>query len=149
MGEVTLTVPGECVEFFRLGILSEIETDCGALIDNAQEMAASAPEATDDVDVQNTGRFIVSGLAILSQLQGASEANEVHLVEVGNSGVFEHALGATARDVIGPRLSDQLGYGPMNLDVAERIDPLMRALDWAVDMAARFARPSRDSGEES
>jgi hypothetical protein len=135
MGEVTLTVPAEYVEFFKLGVLNEIETDCGSLIENAREMAGKP--GWSDADVQGTGRFVSSALVLLAQLQEAKAGEDVRVVEPQDDGILEHALAAAARNVAGPRLQNQLRYGPVDREEADKIEALTRALSWAVEMSAQ------------
>jgi hypothetical protein len=136
MSEVTLTVPAAYVEFFKVGVLIEIETDCGALIDNAQEMAAKPGRP--DSDVQATARFVTTAVGLLSQLQNATPGEDARVIEAENDGILEHALSATARVVVGPRLQDQLQPGdPVDGEAAVTIETLTGALRWAVEASAR------------
>lgn len=136
MGEVTLTVPGEYVEFFKLGVLQEIQTDCGHLVDNAQELAASPQKrgwGTDE-DVQATGRLLASDLAVLAQLPEEPGEEAVTIV-APSDGCLEHAAAATARSVIGPRLTGELAHAPMAEGESPEILALAAALHWAVTTA--------------
>jgi hypothetical protein len=90
-----------------------------------------------DTDVQGTGRFVSSALVLLAQLQEAKAGEDVRVVEPQDDGILEHALAAAARNVAGPRLQNQLRYGPVDREEANKIEALTRALSWAVEMSAQ------------
>lgn len=136
MAEHTVTIPGEYVEFFKLGVPREIETDCGALVDNVQEFSKKVFEM-DHTGAQRTGRNIGYDLELLAQLPVENTADDV-TISARDGETLGHAMGATARAVLRPRLDSDLMIGPYEKEVTEEIRRLVEAIRWAVSVSEHF-----------
>lgn len=121
MGSVDVEVAAGRLDAFRMAAAVEVAFDAGYLRD---------PEAE---DVPTQLRYLRSNLAVLDQLAAADGA-AVTVTE--DAGSLAHIAEEMARRVIGPKLADQLRYGPIDGKASEVLQPLIADLEWAVATAA-------------
>lgn len=143
MGDVTLQVPDEHLELFRLAALHEVGSDAEwvksmqeALVGELGEVAAGerTPEMADlrGVDLRSSKAHLDASVALVNQL--VLEPGEVYLglgLEVeSDASTLAHALEAMVQKVVAPRVKREGDYSPQS---ASALGALAQSLAWAAD----------------
>jgi len=141
MGEVTLKVPAEYVESFRLAVLAEVHNGgewVGASTEDLSRECATSdePSKVNPGDVHGSLRSLTEDVEIMDQLLGVDGNNEVAVV--GDASALAHVAEAMARQVIAPRIASEVEVGPFDNDIAKSMDALTAALGWAAGESARL-----------
>lgn len=143
MSKVTLAVPEEYAEDFRAAIVEEIASDIAGLKTNRKELAERRWRMPDrpngDEDVRNIERLLERDVALATQI-GVSHVRGEIAVHSDDVATVQFAFETMARDIVGPRLAEELSSTPIDRNQATRIGRLIEEVSWAVERAGELER---------
>ncbi len=151
MGEVTLKVPGEYADDFRMAILEEIAFDTRMILGDKKERLERAggeqlvrPELSADLPDHRRQLLADAGLLEQAGEPGGRDPVQLH----GDLSAISHICETMARDVIRPRLDSALMTGPIEERDADVIHELTRRATWAADKASELLRSWAESRQQ-
>ncbi len=147
MAEVTITVPADYVEWFRAGVVGEIEFDARAVMESQSELTADIGDRKDidAADLRNRIEDLENNVGVLEGLcSGPGNDAEIG----GDAEAVAHIAESMARKAIGPQLADELEIGPINDERAAHLRVLVEGLEWAIELAGRCHRQHLSDREE-
>ncbi len=147
MGEVTLNVPAEHVELFRIAVLHEVGFDADMLHANQEELigrflgrenssqeelarylTGDQPSSIDPSDAVRTKRNLDRSVRLAEQLYAAEPGSAVEVC--ADAETLAHALESMV-NTIAPKVADRFNYGPMDEKAAAVLSTVAEAIRWA------------------
>lgn len=139
-----LTVPAEYVEDFRAAIVSEIDHEA-VQVESHRKKAAEyekrgrgAAAETQREDMRNSMDLLVRDAALLALPAHNDRDHRIEVLDQGDAETVAHVLETMAQKIVGPRLAEELGYGPMDGHAAVEVREAIARLSWTVDHAAEL-----------
>lgn len=131
--QVSVTIPAGYVDDFAEALESEIGHEADQIGDHARDLKPSNMG-----DVRTVVELMGHDVRLYDQLAATDAGGDVTLVATGReeAEALAHAFDALARNVVGPRLADQLEIVPIDREQADVVLPLVAELRWAVERAA-------------
>lgn len=142
MGEVLLKVPAEHVAEFRRAALSEVESGCESVRDEAASalnLIAKGAPGDQLADLRDNSARLAADSAVVDQIGCGDGPAEVRADTEVLMGVAE----AMAR-MTGRRLGDELDYAPVE---PRHVEPYRDSLDWALAQVERLSAAWRAERE--
>jgi hypothetical protein len=143
MGTVTLKIPAEHVNAFRLAAVDELQTDADGVADSAKEASTwisdhptERPDKDQLADVRLSARFLSGVVDVTEQLFGAERPDAIEVR--GDVSNLAHMAETMARKIVEPQIKDEAAMGPFDTEAAEKIGALTSAMGWATGEAARL-----------
>lgn len=136
---VAVRIPATFVEDFRAAVVEEIATDCRYVGNDRKEIAEALERGDEDraaryrPDLADTMSLLVKDCRLLVQV-GPSGDRE--LEATADASTLAHVFETLARDVVDPRLREQLDGCPLDESQAGKVRELLARLGWAVDRTA-------------
>ena len=132
-----ITVPGGYVEDFRAAIVHELADTAGYVLDERKTAAKQAADRDPRADLTAADlpghmRLVANDARLFAHV--GHEGAEPVEVDVDGDGTLAHVFETMAREIVGPRLARELGYGPM--DQVDGINELIERLSWSANRAA-------------
>jgi hypothetical protein len=150
---VSVTIPAEYVQDFRAAVVSEIRWEAECIVKDAAKATPDEfailkrldePEPADVAvsyaDVRNDARLMGHDVALFDQLEDvqADSDAELHLEGLAAMESLAHVFEAMARNVVGPRLAEALGVGPIDAGWLPKINGQIERVSWAAERAAEY-----------
>jgi hypothetical protein len=146
----TVTVPAEYADDFREAVIEEIAQQVEFNKKDRAELAEAIkyrkPEKTieiDRADLALSTRLLIKDTRLLDLVSAAEGELSVPVERGDGDGTLSYAFETMARKVVGPRLTEALGFGPFVAESEDELRELTSRLMWAVEQAAALNETRR------
>jgi hypothetical protein len=150
MGEVTLKVPGEHVEAFRLAAAAEVRMHGEWVANDATELSGRLVRSDERdgeqlADIHGAATCMDEVIAILDQLFPWPSGREVR----GGAYALAHITEAMVNEVIAPAIASEARVSPIDERALAKLDSLRDGLTWAAGEAKRLHSIAADEPRET
>lgn len=138
MSEVTLTVPAEYADDFRLALAYELREEATYVEkehkDFLEEKVYRREDAS-DVDLRGAMKMLTRDAELFIQA-GFEGDGKIEISIQDDVGAVPFAFETVARKIVGPHLMEALDCGPFDAAYSDKLHDLINRLSWAIDRAA-------------